>query len=939
MTDEHAQQDIDVDIGLEQMLNRILTDAVNLVRARDGSLMLESEGELRFYARFGSLSEGQEERTFRPGEGVAGWVAQEGEPYVCRDTRKDPHFIDIVTGDPIRSLVSVPILSHERVVLGVINVDSGDLNRFSDDDAESLMILANQAGATIEWAERATQLERLQKVTAAIAVNPSDLDQVLRLVVESLSEIFPRASCAIRLYDSKTDEFTPQVATGVLQDLIAATPRPKGVGTSQFVIATRVPRYLEGDELTSPPDGGPSVRKDILNRGVKAAAYIPLFSGEDIIGILYVDLTTSHHFSRNDKQILNLFADQAEIAIENARQRTRDIAALQEVNAAITTESQESISDLIVQRAQELTQADYSGLWLVTGDRLVLGSMYGTERLKAPDLPIDKRSINGWVAMTGKPYKCLDVDKDPHYRTWRKNVQSSMAVPLKLGERVVGTLGVESIKPSFFTDYHLRLLQSLGEQAAISIRNAQLYKELAHKTRQLDVLRGIYEEIIAVGVGEVDDILDTLYEEASKVMDLGDAIFYVAFYDDVEDEVSFGLVVEKDDGEKIDEIRWGERGEKWSESGEKEEVEQWATRSRRDPPGLTEYVIKSEGPVLITHDFDLWAKDTLGAQIWPKIGRHSRPTLSWLGVPMIVGDEVIGMISLQSLEHERAFNKDHSELLAAVANQAAVAIKNARLYQNLDSAYKDLKQEQKRRIAAEKFGYLGTVAAGLAHRLNSLAGLVNVCREELHGLVDLENEDIRENLEVIAEETAHMLALAEGLFKPTQALEERMRPTDVNLLLKDAVSKAYIPPSVDLEWFYADNLPMVPANKWFVEMFVELITNAVKAMDKKGKLEIESKLADDWVEVRFKDTGCGIPPEDQDRIFDLFFAKHQMEEEKQLGETRERHVKGFGFGLWWINTFLLGIGGNIGLISEVGEGSTFVVRLPTAREEGNDLRH
>ncbi|MBI4786734.1 MAG: GAF domain-containing protein [Chloroflexi bacterium] len=178
---EQVQQDIDTAISVDQVLDRILRWAVRLVQARDGTLMLLDEnGELRFRARFGrSLPEGKTERTFKLGEGIAGWVAQNRKPYVCHDARTDPHFVPIIAGFPIRSLVSVPIVSH-GIVLGVINLDSKESNSFSTDDAQLLVTLASQTAAAIE---RAKLVEGLGEIATKTLGSSKDLyDYVVQTV-------------------------------------------------------------------------------------------------------------------------------------------------------------------------------------------------------------------------------------------------------------------------------------------------------------------------------------------------------------------------------------------------------------------------------------------------------------------------------------------------------------------------------------------------------------------------------------------------------------------------------------------------------------------------------------------------------------------------------------------------------------------------------------
>jgi two-component system NtrC family sensor kinase len=198
------------------------------------------------------------------------------------------------------------------------------LNAFTDQHSQLLDSFADQAAIAIENTrlfqeldERARQLVRLQEVTTAITAEPSNLEKVLDLILENLSKIFQGASCAIRLYDSKPDQFKPLKATGVLEGLADRSPRRNG--TSRYAVKTKAPRYLEGEALVRPLDGGPAVRQKLVKKGVRAFAYLPLISKGDVIGILYVALVEAYRFSQNDRKILKLFADQAAITIENAR--------------------------------------------------------------------------------------------------------------------------------------------------------------------------------------------------------------------------------------------------------------------------------------------------------------------------------------------------------------------------------------------------------------------------------------------------------------------------------------------------------------------------------------------------------------------------------------------------------------------------------------------
>lgn len=235
---------------------------------------------------------------------------------------------------------------------------------------------------------------------------------------------------------------------------------------------------------------------------------------------------------------------------------------------------------------------------------------------------------------------------------------------------------------------------------------------------------------------------------------------------------------------------------------------------------------------------------------------------------------------------------------------------------------KELQQEQQRRRAAESLEVVSQAAAAMAHRVANIAGLgrLNVL-EILHILEDvpLKNNDreyIEKKLRNIEQTIRSILELAEILRKPFKPMLEGQY--DINSLLDKALNLADLPSTVTVQRRYADNLPSIQMSELLVEVFIELITNARKAMAGRDKQElaIESRLTKDgrWIEIRFADTGCGIPEENRDHIGRLFY---------KTGKSGE-----YGFGLWWVRTFLEQQGGSITFESEVGKRTTFIVRLP-----------
>lgn len=307
------------------------------------------------------------------------------------------------------------------------------------------------------------------------------------------------------------------------------------------------------------------------------------------------------------------------------------------------------------------------------------------------------------------------------------------------------------------------------------------------------------------------------------------------------------------------------------------------------------------------------------AQTWYSHLRHGEHygevSPSWLSVPMAVGESLIGVIAVYHPTQDQVYDVDDLEILQALANQAAVAIRAAKVYENLQ-------QEQARRIAGDKFVYLGQAVDGLAHRINNTIALLPLCVRDIRRHLETVDSYIDSQLSMIDRNSRYILELAEALQKPSRPAE--LGHFDINLLLEDSIRAANIPSDVEVVAAFDENLPTVETPRLLVDVFVELITNAAAAMSESEvkKLEIGSRhFGTEFVEVWFTDTGRGIPKESRDRIFELFYTSKKFTESV-----------GKGFGLWWARTFLASQGGEIAVDSAPGEGATFRVRLPLRKQ-------
>ena len=290
------------------------------------------------------------------------------------------------------------------------------------------------------------------------------------------------------------------------------------------------------------------------------------------------------------------------------------------------------------------------------------------------------------------------------------------------------------------------------------------------------------------------------------------------------------------------------------------------------------------------------------------------------------GDQVLGVLLLESTRLA-AFEQRDVELLEALAQVAVIAMQNATRHQKLQSLHNALQDEHERRVAAEKWAVMGQAATALAHRINNLIGLVPASsteiRRTLSGL-EIPQEDkewIDTNLQRIERSGQFILRMADALFRPFQEPGPLAR-FGVNRLLKEALQAADPPSDVEVMVNLDHDLPPVESNSLLVDVFLELFTNALRAMEDCPEKRIQVRTREEadeaatWVVVQISDSGIGITPEKATHMWDMF----------------KQSEDGVGFGLWWVRTFIERQGGTISFQSEPGVGTTFTIRLHTARD-------
>jgi signal transduction histidine kinase len=520
----------------------------------------------------------------------------------------------------------------------------------------------------------------------------------------------------------------------------------------------------------------------------------------------------------------------------------------------------------IVRQATYQCRADGSGFYLCDPERGYI-TLLATHNL--PKTPWDE----------GLPGRVVNARQAVIETTSNQSIL--LAVPLIWQDAVRGALIVYSATADrSFRDRDVKLLQSLADMTA-SV--AQQNERLAHMTTQFRALHAI--DVALTSSLQLDRILNLILENGAELVGA---------------EHGSLRQLEPESGKLVLKAHYGSgwTPEKMAYTPRVGEgIVRWVAENRRSY--LCPDVRKDSQYVVLFEDM----RSSVAVPLQYRRGGPAKP------------DAFLGVLLLES-SRLAAFDQQDVELLEALAQEAVIAIQNA-------TQHKKLVDEQEKRLAAEKWAMMGQAATALAHRINNLMGIVPVSAAEIQrALTDVtvsepERRWIDANLKRIKRSAKFILKLSDALFRPFKDSGPPAR-LDINQLLKEALDLAELPEAIELLPEFDRDLPPVNCSLLLLDVYLELITNACKAMEHQPlrQLRIRSRLETDgaqlWVVVEIADTGKGIPPAQMAHLWNMF----------------QQSDNGLGFGLWWLRTFIARQGGSIDCISKPGKGTTFIVRLP-----------
>jgi signal transduction histidine kinase len=669
-------------------------------------------------------------------------------------------------------------------------------------------------------------------------------------------------------------------------------------------------------------DGGENVpelaRKGWEAMGIKAAIGAPMLWEGRGIGSILVGRNYAGPFSEKEISLLKTFAEQAVIAIQNARlfneleTRNRDLTEALEQQTA-TSEILRVISrsptdvqpvfDTIARAAMKLCRAASANVFTFDGELVHLASLVNVNPAYVEAVqqlfprPLNRDTAVTRAIMTRSTITIPDVLEDEDYAIGAHSTEwsfrSIMAVPLIREGNAIGGISVGRAKPGPFPDKQIALLKTFADQAVIAIENVRLFKELevrtAELTKSVAELRALGEVGQAVSSTlDLEIVLSTIVSRATALagMDAGAIYeydeargeFYLHTADRLQDELVMALRAEP--------IRKGEGAlGRMAMSGEPAQI--------RDIVADASYQSRLREVVL-------------------RLGYRSL-----MAVPLMRDNNLLGgLVVYRKTPGE--FDASVIDLLKTFATQSALAIQNARLFREIEE-----KSRQLETASRHKSDFLASMSHELRTPLNAILGFNEMILGQVYGEVPADMEvplaDIQTSgkhllrlinnvLDLAKIEAGRMeLALADySVYDTVESVRATLRPLAADRGLEFV---ATVPADIPLA--YGDSGRIT-------QCLMNLAGNSLK-FTKAGKVEISVEHKGGLLCYRVADTGIGIAPDKLDSVFSEF---------KQSDATIASEYGGTGLGLSISRKFVEMHGGRIWVESELGKGSTFIFEIP-----------
>ncbi len=599
-----------------------------------------------------------------PNDGLSGWAIRHAQIVRSGDVTNDPRYVDTYPG--LHSGLYVPIKAGERV-LGVISIESEEPNAFSEADEQLVNTLANQAASAFENSrlfeetnQRVTELATVNRISIALRAITKK-EEMLAVVLEETLAALNVAHGSINLWNPETGKIHRTIARGWPSEFTEIPIQP-GEGIFGKVFAsgnTHVSHDFINDPLTLPAS------REQLPLGWGGAC-VPISSATQTLGVMLIAVPSSRELSKDEIRLLNTLAEMTGNALhrmelhEETLRRAEEFAALYENNKAITFEYElDALLQTIVKGAVNLLHATGGGMYLYDPSSNDLVVMVATH----PSIPLGTRLEFG-EGLAGRVAQSRQALRIDDYSTWEGRspkfgdtaVRAVLEAPIHLGGELIGVLVTHEVGASErkFTDADERLLSLFAAQAAGAIRSARLREETEQRLENLQALREV--DRVITSSFDLRPILNAVVSHTVGQLgvDAADILLLNRSLQTLEYAAGFGFrtrAIEKSN------VRLGQ-----GHAG-------GAVFSHR-----TVHISNLPETGLAFRRASLLASENF---------------IEYFGVPLISKGEVKGVLEIfnRSPLHPK---REWLELLETLAGQAAIAIDNSQLFENMQRTNMEL---------------------------------------------------------------------------------------------------------------------------------------------------------------------------------------------------------------------------------------------------------